>query len=116
MGKYKVVFHIDENTKSKANVVFGNILNLISDLGDENVEVELVANSEGVLIFQKGLEWHSEKITKLKQKNVKIIACENSLRQIGITKDSLFDNVDIVPAGVSEIVKKQAEGWAYIRP
>jgi len=28
----------------------------------------------------------------------------------------LLDLVDVVPAGVSELVKKQAEGWAYIRP
>ena len=116
MKKYRAVFHIDENTKSKANTVFGNILNLISDLGDENTEVELVANSEGVLIFLKELEWHAEKIKKLMQKDVKIAVCGNSLRQIGLNKDSLFSGIEIVPAGVSEILKKQADGWAYIKP
>lgn len=38
------------------------------------------------------------------------------LRQLDLTQDAFLDLVEIVPEGVGELVKKQAQGWAYIRP
>ena len=48
MNKYRVVFHLDEPSKGRAGQVFRNIENLLDDLGENNVEVELVANGGGV--------------------------------------------------------------------
>ncbi|MFA5972452.1 MAG: DsrE family protein [Lentimicrobiaceae bacterium] len=116
MEKYKVVFHLDESVKARADLVLGNITNLIADLGEDNVTIELVANSEGVIAFLKEPSWHLSKIEGLMAKGVRFVVCANSLRQAGLTSDSLMAQVEVVPAGVSEIVKKQSEGWAYIRP
>jgi len=116
MAKYNVVFHLDESVKARADMVLGNIANLIADLGEENVSVELVANSEGITAFLKEPNWHLSKINELMAKGVRFVVCANSLRQAGLGKESLMSQIDVVPAGVSEIVKKQAEGWAYIRP
>ena len=44
MNEYRVVFHLDKPSKGCADQVFGNIKNLLADLGEANVEVELVAN------------------------------------------------------------------------
>ncbi|MCL5031151.1 MAG: DsrE family protein [Bacteroidetes bacterium] len=116
MEKYKVVFHLDEGVKARADMVLINISNLIADLGEDNVTIELVANSEGVTAFLKEPNWHISKIEGLMAKGVRFVVCANSLRQAGLTKDSLMAQIEVVPAGVSELVKKQAEGWAYIRP
>ena len=50
------------------------------------------------------------------KKQVRFCACANSLRSLGLRKEELLDFVEVVSAGVGEIVKKQAVGWAYIRP
>jgi intracellular sulfur oxidation DsrE/DsrF family protein len=33
-----------------------------------------------------------------------------------LTKDDMLAGLSYVPAGVTEIMKKQQEGWAYLRP
>lgn len=116
MGKYKVVFHLDEGAKGRANLVLNNIENLIADLGQDNVEVELVSNAEGVTAFLKVPNLIGAKVERLAAKGVRFTVCDNSLRQLGLTKDELLEQAEIVPAGVGELARKQSEGWAYIRP
>ncbi|HHY41379.1 MAG TPA: hypothetical protein GX514_00790, partial [Thermoanaerobacterales bacterium] len=40
----------------------------------------------------------------------------NALAAHGIQKENIIEFVDVVPAGVLELVKKQNEGYAYIKP
>jgi len=116
MERYRVVFHIDEGNGARVNLVLNNIGNLIANLGEDNVEVELVANGEGIMALLKTPNLHKEQIAKLAAKGIRFIACDNSLRQMGLDNDELLGLVKVVPAGVVELVKKQARGWAYIRP
>jgi hypothetical protein len=48
--------------------------------------------------------------------NVKVLACENTMRGQKLTKDDMLPAISYVPAGVTEIMTKQSEGWAYLRP
>jgi intracellular sulfur oxidation DsrE/DsrF family protein len=41
MDTYRVVFHIDEGTIARANMVLHNIQSLIDDLGQDDVEADL---------------------------------------------------------------------------
>ncbi len=116
MDKYHVVLHLDEPSKGRAEQVFGNIANLLNDLGDENVEVELLANGGGVRSLVKDSNGLAEQIIVLAKRGVCFTACRNSLDHLNIQPSELLDQIQIVPAGVSELVKKQAQGWAYIRP
>jgi len=113
MGKYKVVFHIDEQVK--AGLVLNNISNLITDIGEDNLEIEMVANGDAVKLLVNGIEFEPM-LKELVKKQVGFCACANSLRSLGLRKEELLDFVEVVSAGVGEIVKKQAAGWAYIRP
>jgi len=116
MEKYRVVFHLDEGGKAKGELVFKNIENLIADLGEGNVEVELVANAEGITSLLRSPNLHGELVQRLVAKGVRFVACANALRQMGLEKKELLDPVEIVSAGVAELVKRQAQGWAYVRP
>lgn len=51
MDKCRVVFHLDEPRNDRADRVFRNIENPLDDLGENNVEVELVANGGGVNVI-----------------------------------------------------------------
>ena len=116
MAKYRVLFHLDEGAKGRVDLVLHNIENLITDLGQENVEVELVSNSEGVTALLKTPDLHGAMVERLAAKGVRFTACENSLRQFHLAKDALLEHVEAVPSGVGELARKEAEGWSYIRP
>jgi len=116
MDQYRVVFHIDEGTIARANLVLHNIENLLDDLGQESVEVALVANGEGVKALVRSPNVHQAQIRKLAGRGVAFLACRNSLRFLGLSEGDMLEPVTVIPAGVSELVKRQAEGWAYVRP
>lgn len=116
MKTYPVIFHLDEENESKINETFNNLRNLLTDLGEENVEAELLANGMGVKAMLKTQESYAIRIRHLARQGVRFAACANSMKHLGILPEDLVSEVEIVPAGVSELVKKQLEGWAYIRP
>jgi uncharacterized protein len=116
MHKYHVVFHLDEPSKGRTDQVLRNIENLLNDLGKDDVEVELVANGAGVKALVDGPESHAVQVQKLVDLGVNFVACSHSLSMLDINREALLKSVEVVPAGVSELVKKQAQGWAYIRP
>lgn len=111
----KVIFHVDENEKWQ--LCLGNVRNMLN-YGKENktvFEIEILANSEAVGKFKKGSEWETA-MRDLLQNGVTLAACQNALNAQKIAKDDLIDHVTVVPAGVVELVIKQSEGFAYIKP
>lgn len=111
---YKVLIHIDESAKAKGDLVLRNIENLIADLGPG--QIELVANYEAVTLFVRSPDLYGTKVRELASRGVRFRICTNAMRAFGITKEMLLPEFEIVPSALGELVKKQAEGWAYIKP
>jgi intracellular sulfur oxidation DsrE/DsrF family protein len=42
-------------------------------------------------------------------------ACENTIRERKIDRNTLLQQSGTVPSGVAEIVLKQEAGWAYLK-
>ncbi|HQA04264.1 MAG TPA: DsrE family protein, partial [Thermodesulfovibrio thiophilus] len=108
------------NENEKWNVALGNITNLIKDVGEDNADIVVLANGASVSAY---VDDEKIKIMKaLSEKGVKFIACRNSLKKmcadnvICINEDNLPSFVTVVPAGITEIIKKQQEGYAYVKP
>ena len=62
---------------------------------------------------------YNENINKMlltSKLGVHFIACRNSLVGNKIDEKLLPNFVEVVPSGVTELIKKQAEGYAYIKP
>jgi len=47
---------------------------------------------------------------------VKVFACENSMRGHQLVRGDMVAGIEYLPSGVTEIMKKQGKGWAYLRP
>lgn len=110
---YRAVFHLDEDDDERVLLLFANVRNLMADI--QNVEIEVVAYSKGVNALMRDSEY-SDMIYELIDDGVRFAACSNTLKALGITSGKLVDGVDTVSSGVGEIVRKQCDGWAYIRP
>jgi hypothetical protein len=46
---------------------------------------------------------------------VKFVACENTIRERKIDKATILPQSGFVPSGVSEVILKQEDGWAYLK-
>lgn len=112
MAEIKVIFHIDE--LSKWELLLKNVSNLLHSIDIGECDVEVLANSEAVKFYI--LNTDITVLKELSNKGVKFVACNNALNSYRIKKENLIDFIDIVPVGVLELINKQREGYAYIKP
>ncbi len=114
-GKPGVVIQVSENNPAIWNLALNNAKNIQQDMGKENVNIEIVAYGPGIHM----LKFDSEVAPRVKEASangVAIRACGNTMKAQKLTEKDLEGSVQVVPAGVIEIMNKQREGWAYIKP
>ena len=113
--RHRIVIQVSDNDPTKWNLALNNAKNLQDDVGAANVDIEIVAYGPGIGMLK--LESPTgARIADAMKANVKVLACENTMRGQKLTKDDMLTGISYVPAGVTEIMKKQGEGWAYLRP
>ena len=111
----RIVIQMSDNDPAKWNLTLNNARNLQDDVGAANVDMEIVAYGPGIGMLK--LESPvAGRVADAMKAGVKVIACENTMRGQKLTKDDMAANISYVPAGVTEIMKKQGEGWSYLRP
>ncbi|OAT85508.1 DsrE family protein [Desulfotomaculum copahuensis] len=110
----KALFHIDEDERWPR--VLLNVKNFIKDTGPGGAVIEVVANGAGVLAYAGGGTEILAQMAELARAGVFFAACRNALNMNNIAENRLPGFVTVVPAGITEIVKKQGEGYAYIKP
>ena len=112
--KTKAVFHIDEI--EKWGLLLGNIKNLCAGIEIQNAEIEVLSNSVAVKCYMKKDNEYKDKMEELIRMGVQFCACSNSLKNLRIESEDLYEFVIIVAIGVKEIIEKQQIGFAYIKP
>ena len=111
----KVIFHIDEPTKW--SLLLKNVQNLAKAVDTKNSHIEVLANSEAVLLYTSlATGTDSSMMQELSHLGVLFAACNNALKGLGIQKEQLPQFVAVVPVGVLELIEKQSQGYAYIKP
>lgn len=112
MGKFKVIFHLDDEERTVH--AFSNMNNLIADLGEDELNIELLTNGSGIKSLLKD-QGYGKEIDFLRRRGVIFGVCSNSMRGLNITEDKMVEGIKIVHSGVGELVKKQDLGWNYIK-
>ena len=115
MSRYKAVFSVTGNDQHTWNEVFGNFRNIQRELEPGNIQLELVVYDQAMGML-KDDSLVAEKVSDALADGVKIVACMNSMNAQGLKKDDMLDGIGYVQAGIVELIKLQAAGWAYIRP
>jgi intracellular sulfur oxidation DsrE/DsrF family protein len=113
-GPYKVVFQVSDADPKKWALTLNNVKNLQEALGASNVSVEIVAYGPGIGMLKADSEMGNRVLDAL-QAQVAVMACENTMRGQHLTHADMLGKIGYVPSGVAELVKRQAEGYAYIR-
>jgi intracellular sulfur oxidation DsrE/DsrF family protein len=113
--RHKIVIQVSDNDPAKWNLALNNAKNLQDDVGAANVDIEIVAYGPGIGMLKLESPTGSRVADAIKA-NVKVLACENTMRGQKLTRDDMLPALSYVPAGVTEIMTKQSEGWAYLRP
>lgn len=113
--KDKMVIQVSDNDPGKWNLALNNAKNIQKDLGKDNVELEIVAYGPGIAMLKAESEV-ANRVAEAVESGVQVMACENTMRGQKLSKGDMNAKVGYVPAGVVEIMHRQKEGYAYLRP
>ena len=111
----RVVVQVSEADPARWNLVLNNVKNLQDDLGAKNVAIEIVAYGPGIGMLKFDAPTNS-RVSEALKSGVAVQACENTMRNQKLAQADMHPGISYVPAGVVQIVKRQQEGWAYLRP
>lgn len=111
----KVVFQVSDGEAAKWNLALNNARNVQQEYGADKVDIEIVAYGPGIGML-KADATTSNGIASAAKSGIQVVACENTMTAQKLTKADMNTAIGYVPAGVVELMKRQRQGWAYIRP
>ena len=111
----RVVVQVSEADPARWNLVLNNVANLQDELGADKVTIEIVAYGPGIGMLKFDAATNSRVSDALKS-GIAVRACENTMRNQKLARADMHPGISYVPAGVVQIVRRQQEGWAYLRP
>lgn len=113
--KNRVVIQVNEADAKKWHAVLVNIRNIQAELGPKNVAIALVAIGPGLgMLTAESLAANG--VQDALATGVEFVACGNSMTAQHVAKDDLVDGVTVAAAGYVELMKRQQQGWSYLRP
>lgn len=101
---YQIVIQVDTSEENLWKSLPARLKAMREDLGECEIEVVLHGSAvQSLLQLVKPIE------------QVSIIACHRALIGNHIPESSIPSFVQVVPSGLAHLVKKQADGWAYLK-
>ncbi len=113
-ARNKALFQVTDNDPARWNMILSNIENIRAGVGSEGVDVELVAYGPG-LVMLRGDSSVKQRIAEALKSGVKVNACQNTMNAMKLAPADMLPEIGYVPSGVVEVMRKQQQGWAYIR-
>ncbi|MDT8388457.1 MAG: DsrE family protein [Thiogranum sp.] len=114
--KEKVVIQVSDKDPSKWNLSLNNARNVQAALGGaDKVDVEIVVYGPGIGMLEMD-SVVGGRVDDALSDGIDIVACQNTMSATGLTEADMLPDIGYVPAGVIEIMEKQKQGYAYIRP
>src|SRR5438094_3619929 len=111
----KIVIQVSDGDQAKWNLALNNARNIQADLGAANVDIEIVAYGPGIGMLKLDSPV-ANRVDEANVAGVKVLACENTMKGQKLVRSDMLGSVGYVNAGVVEIMQRQQQGWAYIRP
>jgi uncharacterized protein len=113
--KARMVIQVSESDPATWNLALNNAKNIQKDVGKDKVDLEIVAFGPGIGMLKAESEV-ANRINEAVDSGVQVMACQNTMRNQKLNKEDMNAKVGYVPSGVVEIMQRQQQGYAYLRP
>lgn len=82
---------------------------------EPTTQIEVVCHGPGLDMLRNDKSTVATKISEFSQKGIIFNACEFSMKERNVSADQILPSAKFVKAGIIYIVRKQNEGWSYIK-
>jgi intracellular sulfur oxidation DsrE/DsrF family protein len=111
---HRIIMQLSTNDTLAWKGLMNNLRNLKAGWGD-SLTICVVAHGPGLDLLTAGKTTQAEKIRQFRQMGIEFIACENTMKERQIPRESILPDAGFVKMGIAEIVRRQEQGWTYIK-
>ena len=111
--KLSVVWDLSSADTTVQAAVFRQINNARAQVPD--LQIEVVFHGQAVFAVMNDSLQFASRVKLAKEKGVTLAVCNNSLKRLKIDPSKLMAETTVVPSAVVELIKKQADGWSYLK-
>lgn len=94
--------------------LMNNLKHLQAGWGD-SAQILVVAHGPGIDLLRKEQTTQQNHIATFNKLGIQFLACENTMAERKISKESILKEAGFVKMGIGEIVRLQEAGWSYIK-
>ncbi len=110
----KIVFDVTSKSEAVHQSAMRHVKMMAKQYPDSQFEVVMYSGSLNMALKEKSTV--AEDMEALAQnKNVSFAICAVTMSAHEVKESDLVHGVKVVPDGILELAKKQAEGWSYIK-
>tara|TARA_B110000438_G_scaffold189352_1_gene180951 strand:+ start:486 stop:944 length:459 start_codon:yes stop_codon:yes gene_type:complete len=120
---HHLVIHVDDNDKGRMNLALNNAANVSNyyQKKGQSVKIEIVTYGPGLMMLRPDKSPVKDRIKNFAAsfENISFAACGNTMKKMSKKAGkpiSVFDFANKVESGVIQIMKRQDQGWHYLRP
>jgi intracellular sulfur oxidation DsrE/DsrF family protein len=118
----RIVFHLTAPEQTVAGELLDEVERMLAsyDSAGRPLRIEVVSHGEGLALLRDRLSAHKDRVRSLARRyeNLTFVACLNTMERLRTEQGievTLLPEAEVTRSGVSRVVKRQREGWAYIR-
>ena len=111
--KLSVVWDLSSTDTAEQAAVFRQINNALAQVPD--MQIEVVFHGQAIFAMMKDSTQFESRIKLAREKGVTLAVCNNSLRRYKIDPSQIKTEGIVVPSAVVEMIRKQSEGWSYLK-
>ena len=116
-SRYRAVYQLNTADTSVISHALANIQNALNDPRLKGkLDMELVVYGGANILYRKDKPQYEQQLQNLQKQGVILAMCENTMRMRKIKREDLFPFVSYVPTANGELIIRQEDGWAVIRP
>jgi len=118
----RIVFHLTNPDQQVAGDMLDEVEQMLGSYAADGrpIRVEIVSHGEGLGLLRQRLSDHRGRIRAMATQydNLTFVACQNTIDRLRVEKGievQLLPDARRIESGVNHVVKRQKQGWAYIR-
>jgi uncharacterized protein len=112
-AQLKAVWELPTGDTATQAGVYRQVNNVLNAAPDTKIEIVFHGDTVYALLNDTG--YYKQEILKLHQRGVLLAVCNNSLKKRTIDPKRVIQQAFVVPSAFVEIIRKQQEGWSYIK-
>ena len=118
----RIVFHLTSADPMVAGELLDEVENMLQAYRDDGrpLRVEVVSHSDGLDLLRSSFSEYQERIHELAvgYSNLTFVACKTTMDRLKVEHGievQLLPDAEVIDSGVNHVVKRQRQGWSYIR-